>query len=446
MATLARERLGPLARLGTPLSRLGAPGTGRFLRSAGPLLAGAAVIAYGVWLHRATFDYDGIARQAAFNTAAFVHIGGYSDIASLFFRDHMWQQSLPYVHYPFEYPVGTGLFAWVTSLVGGGVGTYLAVNAILLGACGLFTIWLLRRFEGANPWLLALSPALALYVVLNWDLLSIAALVGALLLFDRRRDAWGAVALGVATWTKFFPIIALPVVLCVRLLEGADRRDRTRSVVRILLPFAAVAVVVNGPFLLEGQTAASHWAYFFRFNAWRGVGGSLWSLLSDGHMTGGAANAASAALTLAGIAVIFAAFIWAYRRGSRIDQLIRLTLLACFAWFFFAIKAYSPQYDLWVMVLLALTGAPFAVAVAFAAADVGYFITAFAWLRLMPKAQWFGPHVLRPAVAIKTAMLFTVAAWAVWAIVRPHLKRSRPLPVVEHEPPYEYAGLTNTQE
>jgi hypothetical protein len=43
-------------------------------------------------------------------------------------------------------------------------------------------------------------------------------------------------------------------------------------------------------------------------------------------------------------------------------------------------------------------------------------------------------------------MLFLVAAWAVWRIVGPQLKRSRPLPVVEHEPPFEYAGLTNTQE
>jgi hypothetical protein len=398
----------------------------------GPLMAGAALMAYGIVLRRTTFTYHGPPNQGAFNSFVLSHLGAYSDIASLFFRDHMWQQSLPYVHYPFEYPVGTGLFAWVTSLVGGGVGTYLAVNAILLGACGLFTIWLLRRFEGANPWLLALSPALALYVVLNWDLLSIAALVGALLLFDRRRDAWGAVALGVATWTKFFPIIALPVVLCVRLLEGADRRDRTRSVVRILLPFAAVAVVVNGPFLLEGQTAASHWAYFFRFNSTRGAGGSVWNLFGL-TVSRSTLNEATAALTLAGVVAVLGAVVWATRRGARPSQLIAPALLGCVAWFFFASKTYSPQYGLWVMALLALTGAPVTLAVAFAATDLAFFITSFSLLQLTgPSNTWFAANAYPPSIAAREAALLAVTAWAVWAIAgritgpRPRFLQSGP--------------------
>ena len=185
---------------------------------------------------------------------------------------------------------------------------YMALNAVVLVVCGLATIWLLGRFPRANPWLLAMSPTLALYVVLNWDLLSIVALVLALWLFRRRRDGWSAVALGVATWTKFFPVIALPVLLSARLLESRDTplSERARALVRILLPFAAVTVVFNVPFLLAQGAAASNWSYFFRFNAWRGVGGSLWSLVSDGHMGGPTANADSAILTVAGLAVIFA--------------------------------------------------------------------------------------------------------------------------------------------
>ena len=365
MATLAREKLGPLARRGAPPSRLGAPGKGRFLLIAGPFIAGAAVMGCGVWLRGWTFDYHGIANQTAFNHAAFAHMGGYTDIASLFFRNRMWLHRLPYVHYAFEYPVGTGLFAWLTSLVGAGVGTYLAVNAIVLGAFGLLTIWLLRRFEGANPWLLALSPALALYVVLNWDLVSIASLVVALVLFDRRRDAWGAVALGVATWTKFFPIIVLPVVLCARLLEGRDWRERARAWAWILIPFAAVTVAFNAPFIYRhgvhgGLVVSSSWFYFFHFNATRGAGGGLWNLFQLSGVSRSTVNDASAALTLAGLVVILGALVWAVRRGARPSQLVRLALLGCVAWFFFASKTYSPQYGLWVMALLALTGAPVA--------------------------------------------------------------------------------------
>jgi uncharacterized membrane protein len=400
------------------------------------LLAGAAVTAVGIAIHWTTFGYDSAPTQRAFNGMAFAHLGAYSDIPSLYFRNHMWQHALPYVHYHFEYPVGTGLFAWLASLPGGGVAGYMAVNSVALLACGLVTIWLLGRFPRANPWLLALSPTLALYVVLNWDLLSIAALILSLWLLERGRGAWSAVALGVATWTKFFPIIALPVVVCLRLLEsrGTPPSERGRTLARILLPFAAVTVVFNLPFLLARGAVASNWFYFFRFNAWRGVGGSLWSLVSDGHMTGPTANADSAVLTIAGLAVIFGVFVWAYRRGAPSDRLMALTLVGCFSWFFFAIKAYSPQYDLWVMVLLALAGAPLGLGVAFAAADVGYFVMAFTWLRISSNAHWFGSDVLRPAVAIKTTMLLFIVVWAMWALVRPLLKGSPPLPVVEPEP------------
>jgi uncharacterized membrane protein len=378
------------------------------------MLAGAVVMAYGVWLHRSTFDYHGIAKQIAFNKAAFAHIGGYSDIASLFFRNRMWLHQLPYVHYAFEYPVLTGLFAWLTSLAGGGLGTYLAVNAILLGLCGLLTIWLLGRFEGANPWLLALSPALALYVVLNWDLLSIAALVIAMLLFDRRQDAWGAVALGVATWTKFFPVIALPVVLCVRLLEQEGSRERVRACLRILLPFAAITVAINAPFIYRHS---SDWFYFFRFNATRGAGGGLWNLFQLSGVSRAALNYASGALTLAGVVLMLVTVVWAGRRGARPSQLIAPALLGCVAWFFFASKTYSPQYGLWVIALLALTGAPVALVVAFAATDLAFFITAFSLLKLTGRSDaWFVNNVYPPSIAVREAALLAVTAWAVWAI------------------------------
>jgi hypothetical protein len=86
------------------------------------------------------------------------------------------------------------------------------------------------------------------------------------------------------------------------------------------------------------------------------------------------------------------------------------------------------------MVRLALAGAPLGLGVAFAAADVGYFVMAFTWLRISSNAHWFGSDVLRPAVAIKTTMLLFIVVWAMWALVRPLLRGSPPLPVVEPEP------------
>lgn len=389
----------------------------------GPLLAGAVVMGLGVALRAGTFGYHGPPIQSAFNRFAYQHIGGYSDVASLFFRSGIWHHWLPYVRFPFEYPVGTGLVAWLTGLPMGTVGAYLALNAVVLGLCGVLTLWLLRLLPRANPWFLALSPALALYVVLNWDLVSIAALVGALVLFERRRDSWGAVALAVATWTKFFPLVLLPVVLWARLLDAGDRRDGLRAVARIIWPFLAVSVVINAPFALTGGAHGglalrSGWLYFFRFNDSRGVAGSLWAVISGGGMKSAEANTASAAATIGGIVVILAAMLWRKTRPERppVSELLVPATLAALTWTFFAIKAYSPQYDLWVMALLAAAAAPLALAVAFAAADLGYFASAFTHLRMAPHDHWFLGHVLRPAEGIREAILALVVLWALWVI------------------------------
>ncbi len=383
------------------------------------------VMGLGVALRAGTFAYHGAPVQSTFNTFAYRHIGAYSDVASLFFRSGIWHHWLPYVRFPFEYPVGTGLVAWLTGLPFSTVGGYLALNAAVLCLCGLLTLWLVRRLPGANPWLLALSPALALYVVLNWDLVSIAALAAALVLFERRRDGWGAVALGVATWTKFFPLVVLPVVLWVRLLDAGDRREGLRSAARILVPFLTVTVVMNAPLALTGGAhgglaVRSGWLYFFRFNDTRGVGGSLWALVSSGHMKAPAANAYSAAATIGGLVLILGAMLWRRARrpafGATAADLLVPATLASLGWLFFAIKDYSPQYDLWVMALLAAAGAPLVLAVAFAAADLGYFASAFTHLRMAPHDHWFLTNVLRPAEGIREAVLLLAVLWALWVI------------------------------
>ncbi len=386
----------------------------------------------GVALRAPTFGYSGAATQRAFNLFASGHLGGYSDISSLYIYHQMWHHWLPYWHYALEYPVGMGAFIWLTGLVGGGIAGYLAVNAVVLIACGLLSIWLLGRLPGTNRWLLALSPALALYVVLNWDLLAIAALLVSLVLFHRRRDAWAGTALAVATWTKFFPALALPVMLWARLIdtEGGPMRDRLRAAGRIVVPFVLVSIVVNAPVAI----AKPHrWSYFFRFNSIRRGGGSLWALFDNGKVDVSLANVGSLVALIAGLAVVFGAIAWAHRRhGARINELIAPALLASFGWLFFTIKLYSPQYDLWVLVLVALASAPVALAVAFAAADLVFFSLAFTQFRI--SNRWLEVHVMRPEIAVRDAVLLAIVAWALGRIVGPRLRHPPPMPAVESQP------------
>lgn len=400
---------------------------GSWWRRWGPLVAGSGVMACGLALRANTFGYDGAPTQRAFNNVISAHLGAYSDIASLYFRDRgwLWHHLVPYFHGALEYPVGTGMVAWFAGLFGGGVAGYMAVNAVVLVASGLGTIWLLRALPGANPWLFALAPALALYVVLNWDLISIAALIGAVVLFQRQRDEWAGAVLGVATWTKFFPVIALPVLLLIRWLDPGAAR--TRAAARLLIPFALVTVVINAPFAIGNW---GHWFHFFSFNRARRGGGSLWALFDNGRIAVSTENLASTLLLVAGLVAILATIAWVrHRRLLDTRQLLTPALLASIGWLFFTIKLYSPQYDLWVVVLIAAAGAPVALAVAFAAADLAYFAASFTQFRV--NSHWIEIHVIRPAIGLREAVLLAIIAWAVWSIVARGLRPPESLPVLE---------------
>jgi hypothetical protein len=59
--------------------------------------------------------YHGPFTAHGVDLAEMAHVGAYSDISHLYFRDHLWQHPMPYFDYRFEYPVLTGLFVWLAS-------------------------------------------------------------------------------------------------------------------------------------------------------------------------------------------------------------------------------------------------------------------------------------------------------------------------------------------
>jgi hypothetical protein len=134
-----------------------------------------------------------------------------------------------------------------------------------------------------------------------------------------------------------------------------------------------------------------------------------------------------------GVAAVLAVVARAHNRhGAPLEKLVAPALLACFGWFFLTTKLYNPQYDLWVMVLVAAAAAPLALAVAFAAADLAFFTATFTQFRL--SNHWIEVHVGRLSIVLREAALFALVAWAVWTIVGPWLRRTQPLATVEPEP------------
>ncbi len=373
-----------------------------------PLLAAFALLLLGFWMRWSTVGYDGPPFQEAYNQFAFDRFA-YSDIASLYFRDNLQDHPRPYFDYPFEYPVGLGFLIYLLNLATSTMPQYFLLTSVWLAISALFIAALVPSFPRGRVLLFALSPALTLYVNLNWDMWGVLLMLVALLLFVRERDVPATAVLAAAVWTKFFPILFLPFLILDRL-----RRGGRRAAWRIVAVFATVSVVINIPVLL---LAPAGWWHFFAFNAARPREWNLWMFFDPSWISTDEINQVSALLSLWGLVVLL---LLQWRSPSRAEGFCPIWLPACcamLAWFFFAGKVYSPQYGLWIVALLAVIGAAPALAVAWSAVDLLYFAAAFVSLGLWKYGeeaqQWFGDYGFLPATALREGMLLVVVGWCV---------------------------------
>lgn len=352
--------------------------------------------------------YQGPLTAHALNVDLMAHVGGYSDISHLFFRDHLGAHPMPYIDFRFEYPVLTGLFVWVASFIHGSVAAYFLSSTGLLLCLALVAVWAISRIDGANPWLFAAAPALALWGTLNWDLLGICLFVIALLLFERGRDGLGAAGLALATWAKLFPIVVLPIVLALRFAQG-----RRRSAALVAGVFTATTLAVNLPFALTGAgSIRANWSYFFTYTDQRPPRGTIWHPLL-GH----SADLVAVPLFAAGLALIVILAVGARNRSG--GALIPASS-AALLWVFATAKVYSPQYSLWIFAALAIDGAPLLLAAAFALLDVLIFASTFGPLYPAgPVASGFPLAIQWGAYGLRQVFTAWLAIWVIRRALKP---------------------------
>ncbi|MGJ5826622.1 glycosyltransferase family 87 protein [Streptomyces ossamyceticus] len=254
-----------------------------------------------------------------------------------------------------EYPVLTGVFMEVAAWLTPGSGTiqeqeqwYWMVNAGMLMACAAVIAVCSARIHRRRPWdglLVALAPAFALTATINWDLLAVALLAAAMLMWSRQRPLAFGVLIGLATAAKFYPFLLLgPLfVLC-------WRAGKWREFGTALLGAVGGWLAVNLPVML---LAPDGWAKFYRFSQERGVDfGSAFLVISQRmniQITPETANAYAMIAMLLICGGITALALTAPRR-PRFAQLAFLIVAA----FILTNKVYSPQYVLWLVPLAAL--------------------------------------------------------------------------------------------
>jgi uncharacterized membrane protein len=305
----------------------------------------------------------------------------YNDLQTLWYQRDMAAHLLPYqgsvthvvdssghsvVHLgagQIEYPVLTGVFAWLTSLPVASAAGFLVVSALALAPFALLSAAALYRLAGRRALIFALSPQLAAYAFLNWDLLPVAATAWALWAWRRERYEWAGVLISLGACAKIWPgFLILPF-----LVQLALARRRPEAI-RFLASAVATAALVNLPFLLinAGGWSGPFLAQSDRIND--KTTNSLWYWIFASDQT-------AISNLLSGLTVLI---VWAWllyvglQRARQTDGgYPAVPVGAAMVAAYIALgRVDSPQYGLWLVPFLVVLAVPRRWIVIFAVTDI----------------------------------------------------------------------------
>ncbi len=225
---------------------------------------------------------------------------------------------------------------------------FTAVEGVGFALCALLAAWFLSGAHQRRPWdaaLFAVSPVLLFEGLINWDLLAVVCVAGALWAHARGRPALTGFMLGLGTAVKLYPLFLFGALMVVY-----ARRRRYRDLAAATASGVATWALLNAPAYLSGR---AEWKVFWTFNAHRGADlGSVWLILDQmtQHTTSvDTINVVSWIFFGAWCAAVAAVGFLA-PETPRLAQLGYLLVVG----FLLVNKVYSPQYALWLLPLAVL--------------------------------------------------------------------------------------------
>jgi Glycosyltransferase family 87 len=347
----------------------------------------------------------------------------YSDVAALYASDDrdrgLDQNRIPYVDGQNEYPVLTGLAMWVAALPANSYPGFFVWTTVLLTGVALVTAWALTRIAGRWAFLFALAPTLAIYGLVNWDLIAVMLATVATLAYLRRRDGAAGVLLGLGAAAKLYPGLLVAPFALGRLREGRGP-DAARVAGAAALSWAAI----NLP---PALASPERWSEFFRFNSSRGADwDSLWYLLERNF--GFTWDTAALNVLSAASFVVLSVVLWRAASSRRPEFPAWTFGFPLLVAFLLTSKVYSPQYGLWLLPWFAAALPDLRLFALFEAADVAVFVTRFQFF-----ARFEGVGEGLPFGAFEVALLaraaVLVACLVAW-VVRSQPARE-PAPALE---------------
>lgn len=337
----------------------------------------------------------------------------YSDVAVVTVSSPLAQGRLPWAgESPSDVPPLSGLVLWVLGQVAPGSGSGVAQQqwavvlwslvCVVLLAAGVLAVVAMRP---RRPWQaaqLALSPALALLVLVSTDLLGVTLLLLALWAWRADRPWVAGLLLGLALLVRPFPLLVLAAMVVVAWRHG----HRLRALqVGVGTALGSLAVLV--PLLLvepQALTGAQQW--------WsRGAGyGALQMVPQLMGVTVPAAVTVWVGAT--GWLAALALGVWLSRRPGRRVGVVQLSALMLLVVVLTA-PSLSVQSGLWVLPLLALAARPWWEHLVWAGVEALHFL--LTWLHIAftsDPGRGFPPE----GYAVVVVLRLGAWAWILWRV------------------------------
>jgi hypothetical protein len=365
----------------------------------------------------------------------------YSDVRVLWNHRGFDVEALPYagpptgypVGYTFEYPPGLAFPAWGISLVTDSRRGFFNLHALTFALAAVLSVGLLDRVLRSEPrrsrWRLlgfALSPALVLFGMQNWDLWAVAAVSAGVAAAASRRSILAAVLFGVGAAIKWWPAL-LVVVLMAGPWSPPDGRSGglVRPFGLDLRPVAAGAAawaLMQVPALLVSVSGwAESIAYHLRrrpnFDSTAAAIAELGSRVAPGPFWGTAyANlwtAVSLVVLVGGLGYVVVRL----RHGTLLPA---DAALAAVALFLLTSKVFSPQFVLWLLPVAVVASVRWWPVLAVEASNAAVWLLYGPWMARWPDGGREGfLYAAQGASVVRTVAL----AWLVAAALRRTVSR-----------------------